>query len=90
MCGRCRHRAGVPPEGFGEHRVERRLGRPLHEAQREVELPAEVGGFVPRQRERHEALGFDWRIRAGEPAVQLVGRRSEFGVDAFGDLEGQT
>ena len=85
-------KAGVTPSTLTEasNFLNARLkGRPLHEAQREVELPAEVGGFVPRERERHEALCFDFRIRAGEPAVQLVGRRSKFGVDGFGDLEGQ-
>ena len=89
MCGRCRHRAGVPPEGFGKHGVERRLARPLHEAQREVELAADVGGFVPGERERHEAVRFNLGICAGESAIQLVSGRSEFGVDGFGDLEGQ-
>lgn len=76
-----------------QDRVEGRLGRPAHNAEREVELRADVLGIVARERESHKRLRIDDRLRFTrrrvdftESLIEFVGRLIEFGRYGLGNL----
>jgi hypothetical protein len=56
----------IPPEGLFEDGVEWRLGGALHQAEREIELGAEVVAFVAREGEGHEAIRLDLGVGAAD------------------------
>ena len=56
---------------------------PTHNAERQVELGADIGGFVASQGECHQSLGIDAGLGVPEALVEFISCLVKFSGDGF-------